>query len=101
MSQNNAMSAKEEKARIKINKLLEAAGWRFFDSDQGKANIALEPNVKLTQAQVDAMGNDFEATSGGFIDFLLLDVLSDRYKGLVPQCDRIRNIGSHPIQIPR
>ncbi|WP_372828036.1 hypothetical protein [Polaromonas sp.] len=65
--------SKEAQARIKINKLLEAAGWRFFDDPQGKANIALEPNVKLTQAQVDAMGNDFEATSKGFIDFLLLD----------------------------
>lgn len=65
--------SKEAQARIKINKLLEAAGWRFFDDKQGKANISLEPNVKLTQAQVDAMGNDFETTGKGFIDFLLLD----------------------------
>ena len=64
---------KEAQARIKINKLLEAAGWRFFNSAAGKANITLEPNVKLTLAQVDAMGNDFETTSKGFIDFLLLD----------------------------
>lgn len=68
-----AAMSKEAQARIKINRLLEMAGWRFFDDNQGKANIALEPNVKLTQAQVDAMGNDFEATSKGFIDFLLLD----------------------------
>lgn len=40
-----AAMPKEAHARIKINKLLEAAGWRFFDSSQGKANIALEPNV--------------------------------------------------------
>jgi type I restriction enzyme R subunit len=33
------MSAKEAQARIKINKLLEAAGWRFFDDAQSKANI--------------------------------------------------------------
>ena len=39
-----AMS-KEAHARIKINKLLEAAGWRFFDNEQGKANIALEANA--------------------------------------------------------
>ncbi len=65
--------SKEAQARIKINKLLEVADWRFFDSGDGKANIALEPNVKLTHAQVDAMGNDFETTSKGFIDFLLLD----------------------------
>ncbi len=64
---------KEAQARIKINLLLEAAGWQFFDSPAGKANIALEPNVKLTQAQVDALGNNFDTTSHGFIDFLLLD----------------------------
>jgi type I restriction enzyme R subunit len=68
-----AAMSKEAQARIKINRLLEAAGWRFFDDGQGKANVALEPNVKLTQAQVDAMGNDFETSSKGFIDFLLLD----------------------------
>ena len=67
-----AMS-KEAHARIKINKLLEAAGWRFFDNEQGKANIALEANAKLTQTQMDAMGNDFGTLSNGFIDFLLLD----------------------------
>lgn len=67
------MSSKEARARIKINKLLEQAGWRFFDAEDGRANVVLEPNVKLTQAQVDAMGNDFEASSKGFIDFLLLD----------------------------
>ena len=73
MHQNSPMPSKEAQARIKINKLLETAGWRFFDSALGKANIALEPNVKLTQQQVDALGNDFETSSSGFIDFLLLD----------------------------
>lgn len=67
------MSFNEARARIKINKLLEQAGWRFFDVEGGRANVVLEPNVKLTQAQVDAMGNDFEASNKGFIDFLLLD----------------------------
>jgi type I restriction enzyme R subunit len=67
------MSAKEAKARIKINKLLEEAGWRFFDTLSGKANMVLEPNVKLTTAKVDALGEDFEQTGNGFIDFLLLD----------------------------
>ena len=67
------MPAKEAQARIKINQLLEAAGWRFFDNPQGRANVVLEPNISLTQAQVDAMGNDFEVSSKGFIDFLLLD----------------------------
>ena len=67
------MAAKEAKARIKINKLLEASGWRFFDDAEGKANIVLEPNVKLTKEQVDDLGENFETTRNGFIDFLLLD----------------------------
>ena len=32
---------KEAKARIKINILLQNAGWRFFDDENGKANIVL------------------------------------------------------------
>jgi len=67
------MAAKEAKARIKINKLLEESGWRFLDDDIGKANIVLEPNVKLTKERVDDLGENFETTSNGFIDFLLLD----------------------------
>jgi type I restriction enzyme R subunit len=69
----SAMQAKEAKARIKINKLLEESGWRFFDDAKGKANIVLEPKVKLTQAVMDALGENFETASSGFIDFLLLD----------------------------
>ncbi|MDZ7919321.1 MAG: DEAD/DEAH box helicase family protein [Rhodoferax sp.] len=65
--------SKEAQARIKINKLLESAGWRFFDDAVGPANIVLEPKVKLTQVQVDAFGADFESSSKGFVDFLLLD----------------------------
>jgi type I restriction enzyme R subunit len=67
------MALKEAKARIKINKLLEEAGWRFFDNATGKANVVLEPNVKVTTARIDALGENFEKTSNGFIDFLLLD----------------------------
>ena len=67
------MAAKEAKARIKINKLLEESGWRFFDEKGGKANVVLEPNVKLTKEKVDELGENFETTSNGFIDFLLLD----------------------------
>ena len=52
----------EAHARIKINKLLEEADWRFFDNEQGKANILLENHVKITQKEVDAWGNDFEKT---------------------------------------
>jgi type I restriction enzyme R subunit len=67
------MQPNEAKARIKINKLLEESGWRFFDDDKGKANIVLEPKVKLTKSVIDALGENFETTSNGFIDFLLLD----------------------------
>ncbi|MDD5227059.1 MAG: DEAD/DEAH box helicase family protein, partial [Candidatus Omnitrophica bacterium] len=65
--------AKEAKARIKINKLLEAAGWRFFDSTEGRANVSLETNTKITQTVLDEMGENFEKTKKGFIDFLLMD----------------------------
>jgi len=67
------MLEKEAKARIKINKLLEESGWRFFDDGTKPANIVLEPNVKLTQPQVSLLGEDFEKAERGFIDFLLLD----------------------------
>ena len=65
--------AKEAKARIKINKLLENSGWRFFDDSRGLANIQLETNAKLTQKDIDEFGEDFERTKDGYIDFLLLD----------------------------
>ena len=67
------MKAKEAKARIKINKLLEEAGWRFFDEDGKPANIQVEPNVKITKKQIDAMGEDFNKVKNGYVDFLLLD----------------------------
>jgi type I restriction enzyme, R subunit len=59
---------KEAKARIKINSMLQASGWRFFDGEKGKANITVESNIKL-----DELGEDFEKVSKGFIDYLLLD----------------------------
>jgi type I restriction enzyme, R subunit len=67
------MAAKEARARIRINQLLAEAQWRFFDDASGPANIALEPNVKITTSQVDGLGADFEKTKNGFVDFLLLD----------------------------
>jgi len=63
----------EAHARIKINQLLEEAGWRFFDNEKGKANILLENHVKITQAEVDAWGNDYENVKSGSLDFLLID----------------------------
>jgi type I restriction enzyme R subunit len=67
------VSAKEATARIKINALLEAAGWRFFARDGAPANIVLEPGVSIHSTQLDALGNDFEQVGRGFVDFLLLD----------------------------
>ncbi|MBX2976653.1 MAG: DEAD/DEAH box helicase family protein [Ignavibacteriaceae bacterium] len=63
----------EAHARIKINQLLTEAGWRFFDNEEGKANIQLENHVKITQQEIDAWGNDYEKTKNGALDFLLVD----------------------------
>lgn len=63
----------EAKARIKINKLLEESGWRFFDDAKGKANIILENNIKLTRNHLNEIGDDFQKTKKGFVDYLLLD----------------------------
>lgn len=64
---------KEATARIKINKLLEAAGWRFFPDRDQSANIRLEPGIAIESLDLDALGADFEKTRKGFVDFLLLD----------------------------
>ncbi len=63
----------EATARIKINKLLESAGWRFFPEGTAEANIRLEPTASITESELNALGENFEKTSTGFIDFLLLD----------------------------
>jgi len=70
------MANKEAIARIKINKLLETAGWRFFSEGNAPANIRLEPSVTIKSSDLNALGDDFEKTSKGFIDFLLLDTKS-------------------------
>jgi len=63
----------EAKARILINDLLRRSGWRFFDDENGPANIALETHVKLKKKTLDELGDDFEKTTHGFVDYLLLD----------------------------
>jgi len=67
------VNEKEATARIKINKLLEAAGWRFFAEGNAPANIRLEPSVTIKSTDLDALGEDFEKSTKGFVDFLLLD----------------------------
>jgi type I restriction enzyme R subunit len=64
---------KEAKARILINDLLRRSGWRFFDDQDGPANITLETHVKLKKKALDDLGEDFEKTASGFVDYLLLD----------------------------
>jgi len=67
------MPDKEAASRIKINKLLEAAGWCFFKEGNTPANIRLEPSVTIKSTDLDALGDNFEKTTKGFVDFLLLD----------------------------
>lgn len=65
--------SKEAHARIKINKLLEEAEWRFEDTEKGKANISLEAGVKFNDLDED-LGNAVTSDGRrGAIDFLLLD----------------------------
>jgi type I restriction enzyme, R subunit len=59
---------KEAKARIKINQLLEQAGWFLIDQGHNKANVSLEPSVKLTD-----LGENYEKVTKGAVDYLLLD----------------------------
>ena len=63
----------EPTARIKINNLLISSGWKFFDDDEGEANISLEAHAKISENTLTDMGEDFENISNGYIDFLLLD----------------------------
>ena len=63
----------EATARIKINRLLERAGWRFFPDGYSSANIRLEQGVSIRQTELDELGEDFDKTEKGFVDFLLLD----------------------------
>ena len=63
----------EATARIRINALLAKAGWRFFPDAGGPANISLEHGVAIKPVDLDAMGDDFERTERGLVDFLLLD----------------------------
>ena len=63
----------EATSRIKINRLLENAGWRFFEQDGQPPNICLEAKATITRQQFDEFGENFEKTKNGYIDFLMLD----------------------------
>ncbi len=67
------MPANEATARIKINTLLAAAGWRFFAEGGRPATIRLEPSVTLKTTDLETLGDNFERVARGYIDFLLLN----------------------------
>lgn len=67
------MTIEEATARIKINKLLEAAAWLIFSDGTSSANIQLEPSVTIKSIDLDTLGENLEKASKGFIDFLLLN----------------------------
>jgi type I restriction enzyme R subunit len=73
LESKDQVANKEATARIKINRLLETSGWRFFQEGNAPANICLEPSIKIKSVDLDMLGEDFEKSSKGFIDFLLLD----------------------------
>ena len=58
------MSGTEAEARIKINKMLEEAGWRLCDDENGKKNVDLETATKVRRNEQERKGA---------IDYLLLD----------------------------
>ena len=58
------MSGTEAEARIKINKMLEEAGWRLCDNENGHKNVDLETATKVRRNEQERKGA---------IDYLLLD----------------------------
>ncbi len=78
---------KEAKARILINNLLTRSGWRFFDDDTGPANVALEAKVKVKKKSLDDLGDDFEKTANGYVDYLLLDARGHQAFYTYRQCE--------------
>ena len=53
---------KEATAHIRINKLLEATGCRFFPEGDALADIRLEQAVVIKFNDLDALGKDFLGT---------------------------------------
>jgi len=86
------MAQKEAKARIKIDHLLREAGWCFFEEAGKSANIQLEQGTRLTHAQLDALGDNFEKAKNGRLDYLLLDSKGFPYLVLEAKASHI-----HPL----
>ena len=79
------MIEKEATARIKINKLLDAAGWLFFPEGGAPANIRLEPSVTIKSTDLDALGDDLEKTGKGFVDSCSSTPRASRSSSLKPR----------------
>lgn len=61
------MSQNEASARLKINKLLEEAGWRLTDASGIRANVTVESRVQIEEKY----GETFAKLKSGFADYLL------------------------------
>ena len=72
--------------------MLERSGWRFFEEDGKPGRIfELESAVK-GQAELDALGDDFENVGNGFVDYLLVDQLGRPLVVL-----EAKSSGKHPL----
>lgn len=70
------MANTEALSRIKINKKLSEAGWRFFTSPKGPANIELELNTKIeniTIEKLETIDENYTNKRNGFADYILKD----------------------------
>jgi len=48
-------------------------GWASFPTATNPPTSASNPSVAIKSADLDSLGDDFEKTAKGFVDFLLLD----------------------------
>ncbi|MFZ5516262.1 MAG: hypothetical protein ACOY90_06465 [Candidatus Zhuqueibacterota bacterium] len=61
---------KETTARMKINKRLETAGWRFIQDGDALTNIRAEPSVVIKPAGIDSLGDNIEKDERDIVGFL-------------------------------
>jgi hypothetical protein len=92
------VSKKEATARIKINKLLEASGWRFFPEGGAPSNIRLEPSVTIKSTDLDALGDRSRRAARGLHSFEKMSLrfphARDATAGVVPSPAIARSGGS-------
>ena len=53
--------------------MLDRSGWRLLPKGGKAPNVQLEAGVALRRSDLDALGDDFEGVSKGYVDYLLLD----------------------------